>query len=51
MACPAGSRSWRDVADALGDRLGPDAEQGGDGDLGQAEALVEDGGQEPVGQR
>jgi hypothetical protein len=40
-----------DVADALVDRFGPDAEQGGDGDPGQAEALVEDGGQEPVGQR
>ena len=39
-----------DVADALVDRFGPDAEQGGDGDLGQGEALVEDGGQEPVGQ-
>ena len=25
-------------------------EQGGDGDLGQGEALVEDGGQEPVGE-
>ena len=40
-----------DVADALVDCLGPDAEQGGDGDLGQREALVEGGGQEPVGQR
>ena len=39
-----------DVADALADRLGPDAEQAGDGDLGQGEALVEDGGQEPVGE-
>src|SRR5450755_2975331 len=39
-----------DVADALVDCLGPDAEQGGDGDLGQGEALVEDGGQEPVGE-
>jgi hypothetical protein len=38
-----------DVANALVDRLGPDAERGGDGALGQAEALVEDGGQEPVG--
>jgi hypothetical protein len=37
-----------DVADALVDGLGPDAEQGGDGDLGQGEALVEGGGQEPV---
>ena len=39
-----------DIADALVDRLGPDAEQGGKGDLRQGEALVEDGGQEPVGQ-
>jgi len=39
-----------EVTDALVDRLGPDAEQGGDGNLGQAEALVEDGGQEPVGE-
>jgi hypothetical protein len=39
-----------DVTDALVDRLGPDAEQGGDGDLGQGEPLVEDGGQGPVGQ-
>jgi hypothetical protein len=39
-----------DVADALVDRFGPDAEQGGDGDLGQGETLVEDGGQEPVGE-
>ena len=35
---------------ALADRLGADAEQGGDGDLGQAQAVVQDGGQEPVGQ-
>ncbi len=27
--------------------LGPDAEQGGDGELGQSEALAEGGGQEP----
>ena len=39
-----------DVADAPVDRLGPDGEQGGDGDLRQGEALVEGGGQEPVGQ-
>ena len=39
-----------DVADALVDRFGPDAEEGGDGDLGQGEALVQDGGQEPVGE-
>lgn len=32
------------------DRLGPDIAQGGDGDLGQGEALVEGGGQEPVGE-
>ena len=37
-----------DIADALVDRLGPDAEQDGDGDLRQGEALVKDGGQEPV---
>src|ERR1700756_4331014 len=36
-----------DVADALVDRFGPDAEQGGDGDLRQCEAVVQDGGQEP----
>jgi hypothetical protein len=39
-----------DVADAPVDRLGPDAEQDGDGDLRQGQALVEDGGQEPVGE-
>jgi hypothetical protein len=39
-----------DVADALVDRLGPDSEQGGDGDLGQGKAVVQGGGQEPVGQ-
>ena len=37
-----------DVTDALVDCLGPDAEQDGDGDLGQRQALVEGGGQEPV---
>jgi hypothetical protein len=39
-----------DVPDAPVDRLRPDAEQGGDGDLRQGKALVQDGGQEPVGQ-
>lgn len=39
-----------DVADAFVDGLGPDAEQDGDGDLGQRQALVQGGGQEPVGQ-
>ena len=39
-----------DVADALVDRLGPDGEQGGDGDLGQVQAVVEGGGQEPAGE-
>jgi len=39
-----------DVADALVDRLRPDAGQGGDGGLGQGKALVQDGGQEAVGQ-
>ena len=39
-----------DAADALVDRFGSDAEQGGDGDLGQGQAVVEDGGQEPVSQ-
>ena len=39
-----------DVADALVDRFGPDTEQGRDGDLGQGETLVEDGGQDPVGE-
>ena len=38
------------VADALADRLGPDAEQDGDGDLGQPEAVVRGGGQKPVSQ-
>jgi len=37
-----------DVADAPVDCLGPDGEEGGDGDLRQREALVEGGGQEPV---
>ena len=32
------------------DGLGPDAEQGGDGDLGQPVTVVQDGGQQPVGQ-
>jgi hypothetical protein len=39
-----------DVADAPVDCSGVDAEQGGDGGLRQGEALVEDGGQEPVGE-
>ena len=39
-----------DVADPPVDRLGQDGEQGGDSDLRQREVLVEDGGQEPVGQ-
>lgn len=39
-----------DVADALVDHLGPNPEQGGDGDLRQGQAIVQDGGQEPVGQ-
>lgn len=39
-----------DVADAFVDCLGPDAEQGGNGGLGQAEAVVQHGGQEPVGE-
>lgn len=39
-----------DVADSLVDGFGPDAEQGGDGDLGQGDALVQGGGQEPVGE-
>jgi hypothetical protein len=38
------------IADALVDRLRPDVGQGGDRDLRQGEALVQDGGQEPVGQ-
>jgi len=50
MAYPACSRKLTDVADVLVDRLGPDAEQGGDGHLRQGEALVQDDGQEPVGQ-
>ena len=40
----------QELADAPVDCLGPDAEQRGDGDLGQGEALVEDGGKEPVGE-
>ena len=39
-----------DVADALVDRLRPDAGQGGDGGLGQGKALVQDDGQDAVGQ-
>ena len=39
-----------DVADAPVDGFGADAEQGGDGDLGQGEPVVEEGGQEPVGE-
>ena len=37
-----------ELADAPDDRLGPDGEQGSDGDLWQGEALVKGGGQEPV---
>jgi hypothetical protein len=37
------------VADAFVDRFWPYGEQGGDGDLGQGQAVVKDGGQEPVG--
>jgi hypothetical protein len=37
------------VADSPVDRLGPDAEQSGDGDLRQGQAMVEGDGQEPVG--
>jgi hypothetical protein len=39
-----------DVADVLVDCFRPDAEQGGDGDLRQGQALVKERGQEPVGQ-
>jgi hypothetical protein len=39
-----------DVADAPVDRLGPDGEQCRDGDLRQVQALVQDGGQKPVGE-
>jgi hypothetical protein len=39
-----------DVAEALADRLRANVKQGGDGDLGQGVAVVQDGGQEPVGQ-
>ena len=39
-----------DVADALVDRLWPDSEQGGDGDLRQGQVLVQDRGQKSVGQ-
>ena len=38
------------VADVPVDGFGADAEQGGDGDLGQGEPVVQDGGQEPVGE-
>ncbi len=41
-------RKLTDVADAIVDRLGPDTEEGGDGDLRQGEALVQDDGQELV---
>jgi hypothetical protein len=37
-----------DVPDAFVDRFGTDGEQGGDGDLGQAESVVQDGGQDSV---
>ena len=40
-----------DIADALVDRLGPDAEEGGDDDLRQGEPLMQSGGQEAVGLR
>src|SRR5215469_18977938 len=43
-------QEFADVADASVDRLRPDAEQGSDGGLGQGKALMQDGGQEPVGQ-
>jgi hypothetical protein len=39
-----------DLADSPVDRLGPDIEHGRDDDLRQGEALVEGGGQEPVGE-
>jgi hypothetical protein len=39
-----------DLAYASVDGFGSDAEQFGDGDLGQGQVVVEDGGQEPVGQ-
>jgi hypothetical protein len=35
MACPALVQELADVADALVDRLGPDSEQGGNGEQGQ----------------
>jgi hypothetical protein len=47
---PGLGQELADVADALVDRFRADAEQDSDGDLGQREALVQDGGQEPVGQ-
>jgi hypothetical protein len=46
--CPIQQAS--DVADALVDGLGPDTEQASDSHLGQSEPIVEDGGQEPVGE-
>ena len=45
---PCLSQEFADLADAPVDRLGPDAGQGGDGDLRQGKALVEGRGQEPV---
>jgi hypothetical protein len=39
-----------DVADVLVDRLGPDAGQDGEGGRGQAEALMQDGGEQSVGE-
>ena len=45
---PGLGQELADVADALADGFGPDAEQGGDSDLRQGEALVQGGGQEPV---
>jgi hypothetical protein len=38
------------ISVALVDCLGPDAEKGSDGDLGQRQALLQGGGQESVGQ-
>ena len=48
VAC--GCQQFPDVPQAPVDCLGADAEQGGDGDLGQAVPAMEDGGQEPVGE-
>ncbi|MFC4611040.1 hypothetical protein ACFO9E_25075 [Streptomyces maoxianensis] len=39
-----------DVADAPVDCFGADIEEGSDGDLGQGVSLVEDCGQQPVGE-